>query len=182
MQCVLLCARCYTSTLISFKYASMPPAQWGLCGPHYLFLLLSPSHSQHSQPPAPQFCPTFLFLKKGSFNREITLYFLKRFYLFIFREGERKGEREGEKHWHVRDTSVDCLSHTHNQGPGLQPRHVPWLGIEPVTFQFTGWHSIHWATLARATLSYFYFLRSWHFLIYTLLFYWLSLSSSPTRI
>ena len=34
--------------------------------------------------------------------------------------------------------------------PGLQPRHVPQLGIEPVTLCFTGQHSIHWATAARA--------------------------------
>ena len=37
-----------------------------------------------------------------------------------------------------------------NWGPGPQPRHVPWLGIEPVTLWFTGWCSIHWATPARA--------------------------------
>ena len=29
------------------------------------------------------------------------------------------------------------------QGPGLQPRHVPCLGIEPVAFWFVDWHSIH---------------------------------------
>ena len=27
-----------------------------------------------------------------------------------------------------------CLSHTPYWGPGLQPRHVPWLGIEPRPF------------------------------------------------
>ena len=32
-----------------------------------------------------------------------------------------------------------------NQGPGPQPRHVPWPGTEPVTFWFIGWHSTHWA-------------------------------------
>ena len=37
-----------------------------------------------------------------------------------------------------------------HQGPGAQPKHVPWLGIEPVTLWFTGWLSIHWATPARA--------------------------------
>ena len=35
-------------------------------------------------------------------------------------------------------------------GPGLQHRHVPWLGIEQVTLCFAGWHSAHWATPARA--------------------------------
>ena len=43
-----------------------------------------------------------------------------------------------------------CLSGTQNRGPGLQPRHVPWLGIKPVTLCFSGWCSIHWATPARA--------------------------------
>ena len=70
------------------------------------------------------------------------LLFLKRFYLFIFRERERKKERE-------RNINV-CLPLVHPWlGTGLQPRHVPWLGIEPTTLWFTGWHSIHWATPAR---------------------------------
>ena len=43
-----------------------------------------------------------------------------------------------------------CLSHGPNRGPGPQPRHVPWLGIELVKFWFASQHSIHWATPARA--------------------------------
>ena len=43
-----------------------------------------------------------------------------------------------------------CLSHAPCWGPGLQPRHVPWLGIEPATLWFAGQCSICWATLARA--------------------------------
>ena len=27
-----------------------------------------------------------------------------------------------------------CLLHAPSQGPGLQPRYVPWPGIEPATF------------------------------------------------
>ena len=42
-----------------------------------------------------------------------------------------------------------CLSCVPHWGPGLQPRHVLWLGIEPVTLWFTGLHSDHWATPAR---------------------------------
>ena len=57
--------------------------------------------------------------------------------MYLFRERGREGEREGEKHPCERETSISCLSHTPNWGPGLQPRHVPWLGIEPVTFLFT---------------------------------------------
>ena len=62
--------------------------------------------------------------------------FLKRFYLFIFREvkGRRKRGRE---------TPVcGCLSHA-PWGPGQQPRHVPCLRVEPVTLWFAGQHSIH---------------------------------------
>ena len=40
-------------------------------------------------------------------------------------------------------------------GPGPQPRHVPWLGIKLETLWFAGWHSIHWATPARATFLIF---------------------------
>ena len=34
-------------------------------------------------------------------------------------------------------------------GPGPQPRHVPWLGIELATFWFTGLRSVHCTTPAR---------------------------------
>ena len=53
------------------------------------------------------------------------LFFLK--ILFILFLG-----REGEKHQCV----LFHLSHTPNRGPGLHPRHVPWLGIEPATLWF----------------------------------------------
>ena len=43
-----------------------------------------------------------------------------------------------------------CLSCAPYWGPGPQHRHVPWLGIEPVTLWFAGPCSIHWATPARA--------------------------------
>ena len=72
------------------------------------------------------------------------LVFLKRLCLFIFKERGREGERG-------RETSVyGCLLHAPYWGPGLKPRHVPWLGIEPATLCFTVWCSIHWATPARA--------------------------------
>ena len=66
--------------------------------------------------------------------------------LFIFRETGREGRREEEKHWCVRETWISCLSQAPHQGPGLQPRHVPWLGINwrPLTLlnntQFTEPH------------------------------------------
>ena len=49
----------------------------------------------------------------------------KRFYLFIFRERGREGERAREKHRYAKDTSIGCLWHAPNWGPGLQPGHVP---------------------------------------------------------
>ena len=56
--------------------------------------------------------------------------------------------------WCVRETLTGCLSHAPNWGPGRQPRRVPWQEIEPATFQFVGWYSIHWATPARVTCSF----------------------------
>ena len=44
-----------------------------------------------------------------------------------------------------------CLSRAPYWGPGLKPRHVPWLGIKPATLCFTGRHPIHWATPARTS-------------------------------
>ena len=75
---------------------------------------------------------------------ELLLFFLvRRFYLFIF--GQGKGDRKKG-----RETSVcGCFSHALYWGPGLQLRHVLWLGIELVTLWFTGWHSVHWATPAQ---------------------------------
>ena len=49
-----------------------------------------------------------------------------------------------------------CLSHAPKWGPGLQPRHVPWLGLKPGTFWFTGWCSIHWAIAARTTIIFLF--------------------------
>ena len=80
-----------------------------------------------------------------------SLHFIYLKSLFIyFREKGREGEREGKKHQCARETSIGCLSHTPSQGPGPQPRHVPWPGIEPATFWFPGWHPAHWATPGRA--------------------------------
>ena len=80
----------------------------------------------------------------GGLSSLVFLSFFKRFYLLIFRESRRDRERG-------RKTSMcGCFSHTPNWGPGLQLRHVPWLGIKPATLWSAGQHSIHWATPARA--------------------------------
>ena len=76
----------------------------------------------------------------------IVLFFKDFIYLFL--ERRREGEREGEKHPCV----VNSRTHPH-WGCVLQPRHVPWVGIqqgiEPATLSQAE-HSIHWATPARA--------------------------------
>ena len=65
--------------------------------------------------------------------------FLKKYFLNLFLERGRE-----------RETSMcGYLTHAPYWGPGPQPRHVPWLGIEPETLWFTGWCLIHWATPAR---------------------------------
>ena len=58
--------------------------------------------------------------------------------IFDFREREREREKEGEKHQCERETSIGCLLCVSQPGTNLQPRHVPLLGIELVTFQFVG--------------------------------------------
>ena len=64
-----------------------------------------------------------------------------------------------------RETSMcGYLLYAPHWGPGLQPRHVPWLGIEPATLCFAGQHSIHWATPARAGIHLF----DWVAVVYSL--------------
>ena len=80
--------------------------------------------------------------------------FFKRFYLVLERgEGKEKGRNINmqEKHQMVASRVPPAGE------PGPQPRLVPWPGIEiePMTFQFTGECSIHWATPARAICPYF---------------------------
>ena len=84
----------------------------------------------------------FLYLYFLQWN--FLFFFLKIFYVFIFRE--RNGGRQGET------SMCGCLLRAPYWGSGLQPRPVPWLGIEPAVLWFTGWHSVHWATAARAKL------------------------------
>ena len=52
----------------------------------------------------------------------------------LFREMARAGEREGEKR-----PSAASPGHP-RWGPGLQPRHTPWLGIALVIFRFVSQH------------------------------------------
>ena len=78
--------------------------------------------------------------------------FILRFYLFNFRERGKGGRKR-------RETSMyGCLLRTPYWGPGLQTRHVSWLGIKLVTLWLAGCLSIRWATSARASVR---FLLTW---------------------
>ena len=85
------------------------------------------------------------------------IFFFKILFLFIFRERGREVEREGEKHQCERGTSIACPLHTCSRGPGQQPGHVPWPGMEPVTIWFARRHPIHWATPVKTILCSFKF-------------------------
>ena len=75
-------------------------------------------------------------------------------YLFIFRARGKGRRKRG------RETSMcSCLLRASHWRPGLQPRHVPRLGIEPATLWFTHWHSIHWTTPAGAVSFMFNFIQ-----------------------
>ena len=70
-------------------------------------------------------------------------------YLFL----ERGEEREKEE----RNTDVKNINPSHpDQGPNLQPRHVPWPGIELPTFCIAGWRLTNWGILV---LAFFFFLN-----------------------
>ena len=57
-----------------------------------------------------------------------------------------------------------------DQGPNLQPRHVPWPGIEPVTHYFAEGHSTNSATLVRAPSLSLFSLIEWNSIFSTLAF------------
>ena len=83
--------------------------------------------------------------------------------LLILERGER-WERERERNIDVREEHwllASCMCP--NWGINPQPRHVPWPGIKPMTFWFTGPHQPGWVLI-------FFFLS---------IFYWLCYHSFP---
>ena len=70
------------------------------------------------------------------------LLFLKKILFTYFQRGQGRGKERDRNMW----------SHMSPLETWPQPGHVPWPEIEPATFRFTGGHSIHWATPARALL------------------------------
>ena len=87
-----------------------------------------------------------------------------------------EGRKRGRETSCERVTLIGCLSPAPSWGPGLQPRHVPWPGIEPVTFWFAGQHPTYWATpvWAKTILSLplypVSFLLPFHIYTYLILF------------
>ena len=76
--------------------------------------------------------------------------------LIDFRERGRGRERGRETSMWERNISLLPLICTPiNQGPNLPPMYVPWLGIEPATFQFTGWHSNQLSHTSQGSMSVF---------------------------
>ena len=77
-------------------------------------------------------------------------YLFKDFIYLFLQRGEGR-EKERERNNNMREKHRSATSHTcPDQKPNRQPRHIPWLGIEPVTFHFVGQHPTNWATPARA--------------------------------
>ena len=74
-------------------------------------------------------------------------------YLFIFREREREGEREVEKHRCARHID-GCLSYSPVRDLAHNPDVRPAQESNQQHFKFAGWHSMHWATPARAKCSF----------------------------
>ena len=80
----------------------------------------------------------------------IFVFLLKILCILERREGGRKRGRETSM-WerYSNQLPLSCPQ----LGTSLQPKHVPWLGIEPVAFHLAGQDAIHWATPARPFLK-----------------------------
>ena len=93
-------------------------------------------------------------LKPVLYTHTYTYFLILKNILFINFQRERKGRRK-----RGRETSVcGCLLCAPNLGPGLQPRRVPWLGIEPASLWIAVQLWIHWDTSAWATYIFLSFL------------------------
>ena len=97
----------------------------------------------------------FIFIQ-GHFSIDLKNFYVFKHFLkeciYLFLERGEGREKERERNTHV------CFPLTHpllGTWPTAQSR--ARLGIKPVTLWFTGQHSIHWATPARAFLFCFVF-------------------------
>ena len=132
-----------------FSYAYLPSECLSMSSAYFLnqivcFLMLNFQISLYILNDSPLsdmfFCKCFILIC-GLFHHSL-LFFKDFIYLFLER-GE--GRERNINVWLL-------LMHLALETWPTKPRHVPWLGIKPATLWFSGWHSIHWATLARAVL------------------------------
>ena len=78
--------------------------------------------------------------------------FFKDFIYLLLERGEGR-EKERERNNNVREKHWLGASHTcPDRGSNLQPRHVPWLGIELAAFYLVEQCSTNWATPFRAII------------------------------
>ena len=77
-------------------------------------------------------------------------------FFFFFRERGEEREKKRERNIHTREKhrSVASLSRP-DWGRNQPPTHVPWQGIELVTFHFAGWCPTNRVTPGRAHTLYF---------------------------
>ena len=68
-------------------------------------------------------------------KQRLYLFFKDFMYIFLERGAGRERGKE--------TLMCGCLLCAHYWGPGLQPMHMPLLGIKPATLWFVGWCSIH---------------------------------------
>ena len=88
-------------------------------------------------------------------NKHITLLIDK---FFVVLETGREGEWKGKKHPCENEKEGPVAFHMRpHRGPSPQPRPVPPLGIEGVTFWFTGQHPTNWASLAGTLIDHFWY-------------------------
>ena len=115
------------NAIISCIYSNQKPKS------HSLFLLVTP-HLTH--------CQFFVFT-----------YLLTYLLTYLFLESG-EGRAKGRENINVREKHRLVASRIYpDQRLNPQPRHVPWLGIELLTFHFAGWCPTKWATPVRARLS-----------------------------
>ena len=112
--------------------------------------------------------------------RSIQLLCSPSIYLFIYLDFFKKllfVERgEGREKERKRNISVWLCLVCPCQGPGSQPRHVPWLGIEPVTLWFTGLCSINSLSHTSQTGGFIFY-----FIFFKILFIYLFLERGEER-
>ena len=82
----------------------------------------------------------------------------KNLFIYLFlerREGRKTGRETSMCERYIDLLHLSCLSHIPTWGPGLQPRHVPWLGIKRATLWF--------AACAQATEPLSHISQGWFF-------------------